>query len=89
MLSILIHTTIRYSNPLHIYWGLKSKYIFQNLAVKVNVDSIKLKMENLLLIKTLTHSLFGMIMKIWKTNLKKIKRENKDLKSLFKVFQVF
>ena len=62
MLSILIHTTIRYSNPLHIYWGLKSKYIFQNLAVKVKVDSIKLNMENLLLIKTLIHFI------IWKGN---------------------
>jgi len=75
--------------PKPLYQGGKSEFIFQNLAVKVNVDSIKLKMENLLLIKTLTHSLFGMIMKIWKTNLKKIKRENKELKSLFIIFQVF
>ena len=62
MLSILIHTTIRYSNPLHIYRGRKSKFIIQNLAVKVNVDSIKLNMENLLLIKTLIHFI------IWKGN---------------------
>ena len=62
MLSILIHTTIRYSNPSHIYRGGKSKFIIQNLAVKVNVDSIKLNMENLLLIKTLTHFI------IWNDN---------------------
>ena len=62
MLSILIHTTIRYSNPSHIYRGGKSKFIFQNLAVKVKVDSIKLNMENLLLIKTLIHFI------IWKGN---------------------
>ena len=62
MLSILIHTTIRYSNPLHIHRGCKSKFIFQNLAVKVKVESIKLNMENLLLIKTLIHFI------IWKGN---------------------
>ena len=62
MLSILIHTTIRYSNPLHISRGRKSKFIIQNLAVKVKVDSIKLNMENLLLIKTLIHFI------IWKGN---------------------
>ena len=82
MLSILIHITIRYSNPLHIYRGCKSKFIFQNLAVKVNVDSIKLNMENLLLIKTLIHFI------IWKGNenreneSEKNKKRNKELKSL-------
>ena len=68
MLSILIHTTIRYYNPLNIYRGLKSKYIFQNLAVKVKVDSIKLNIENLLLIKTLIYFI------IWKGNEKYGKR---------------
>ena len=74
---------------MHIYWGLKSKYIFQNLAVKVKVDSIKLNMENLLLIKTLTHFI------IWNDNenreneSEKNKKRNKELKSLFKLFQVF
>ena len=43
MLSILIHTTIRYSNPLHIYRGRKSKSIFQNTTVNVKVNQLKQK----------------------------------------------
>ena len=56
---------------MHIYRGGKSKFIIQNLAVKVKVESIKLNIENLLLIKTLTHFI------IWNYN---ENRENKSEK---------
>ena len=39
--------TINYLKSIvHIYRGRKSKFIFQNLAVNVKLDSIKLKIEN-------------------------------------------
>jgi len=44
--------------------GHKPEFKSENLAVNVKVESIKLNIENLLLIKTLTHSIFGTVMKI-------------------------